>query len=251
MGKAASFGEQQDGAGQKPVVLVIDGRAMRQFYTSIFLQRMHYHVIMAKTAEDALLFLELTVPLAIIANYDLPAMSGFELLQHVKETESIRDVPFVIYTSNKDPAVQKACEEAGCAGFLRYPCSLDDLYRIVQQATGLRPREFVRLSTRLEVEILDAGEDRHDFISDISESGMFVSTNAPLSYGTIHTFSFSLPNAPGWILRVEGQIQHMHPLQDHRKRPGMGVKFLRIGDSERELIKEFVKQELMDGIARD
>lgn len=239
---------RQEGA-QKQVVLVIDGKAMRQFYTSIYLQRLDYHVIMARTAEDALLFLELTVPLVVITNYDLPAMSGRELLNHIKQEESLRNVPVIIYTANRDPAVQQACEEAGCAGFLRHPCSLDDLYAIVQKAAGVHPRKFVRLGTRLEVVVEDAGDDRLDFISDLSEEGMFVSTTSPLPYGSIHTFSFSLPNAPGWIVRAEGQVQHMHHGPGQRTSPGMGVQFLRIGEQERTLVKDFVKQEMTRGLA--
>lgn len=244
-------GSGADGKGQKQAILVIDGRAMRQFYTSIYLQRMNYHVIMARTAEDAMLFLELTVPLAIIVNYDLPGMSGLELLQHVKETEAVRSVPVIIYTSNSDPAAQKACEEAGCAAFLRHPCSLDDLYKAVRKAVGLQPRESVRLATRLEVAIEDIGEERLDFISDLSETGMFVSTNEPLPYGSIHTYAFYLPDAPGWVIRVEGQVGHMHLDHGHSKKPGMGVKFLKIGESERLLVKDFIRKEMLAGIAAE
>lgn len=47
---------QKDAGSHQQIILVVDARPMRQFYTSIFLQRMKYHVIMAKTAEDALPF---------------------------------------------------------------------------------------------------------------------------------------------------------------------------------------------------
>jgi len=36
-------------------MLVVDSRPMRQFYTSIFLQRLNYQVIIASTAKDAVL----------------------------------------------------------------------------------------------------------------------------------------------------------------------------------------------------
>ena len=243
--------EQKDAQGAKKVVLVIDGKVKRQFYTSIHLQRMDYDVIMARTAEDALLFLELTVPLAVVTNYDLPAMNGLVLLQYIREHESTRNVPVIIYTSNEDPAVEKACKEFGCAGFLRCPCSLDELYAMLQSAAGGRPRKFVRLTTRLEVVIEDLEEDRMDFISDLSEYGMFVSTTAPLPYGSIHTFAFHLPNAPGWVVRIQGQIQHAHLGPGPSKRPGMGVKFQNIGDAEREFVRDFIRKELMGGLAPD
>ncbi|MDA8098902.1 MAG: response regulator [Nitrospiraceae bacterium] len=241
--------EPKEAQEAKKVVLVIDNKVKRQFYTSIHLQRMDYDVITARTAEDAMLFLELTVPLAVITNYDLPAMNGLVLLQYIKESERTRNVPVIMYTSNRDPSLEKACREFGCAGFLRNPCTLDELYAAVQSAAAGRPRKFVRLSTRLEVVVEDIDEDRLDFISDLSEDGMFVSTTKPLPYGSTHTFTFHLPNAPGWVFRVQGQILHQHLGAGSSKRPGMGVQFRKIGDREREFLKDFIRKEMTGELA--
>ena len=248
MNELNTGGAQKDGQEARKVVLVIDGKVKRQFYTSIHLQRMGYDVITARTAEDAMLFLELTVPLAVLTNYDLPAMNGLVLLQYVKEEERTRDVPVIIYTSNRDPEIERNCRSFGCAAFLRYPCTLDDLYATVQNAAGGRPRKYVRLTTRLEVTVKDIDDDRLDFISDLSEDGMFVSTTKPLPYGSKHTFAFHLPNAPGWIIRVQGQVLHLHQDSGRSKRPGMGVKFQDIGDAEREFVKDFINSEMMEGL---
>jgi CheY-like chemotaxis protein len=241
----------KDESAHQQVILVVDARPMRQFYTSIFLQRLKYQVIMAKTAEDAVLFLGLTVPLVIIANYDLPKMTGLELLTKARHDHRTRDVPFIIYTSNRSPEVQRACEDAGCSAFLRHPCSLEDLYATVE-ATLKRPRRFLRLPTALEVEVGDdrsPESSRSALITAISERGMFVNTAQPLSLGMVLPFTFYLPNAPGWPIRVVGQVLFSHFGENKRKIPGMAVKFLKIGDREREIVREFIRQELMEGIA--
>jgi hypothetical protein len=62
-------------------------------------------------------------------------------------------------------------------------------------------------------------------------------------------FTFHLPNAAGWPIRVEGQVLFSHFGENKRQIPGMAVKFLTIGDREREFVREFIKQELMEGIA--
>ena len=241
---------QRDAPRQKQVILVVDARPLRQFYTSIFLQRLNYQVIMAKTAEDAILFLGLTVPLVIIANYDLPQMTGLELLLQVRRDNRTRGVPFIIYTSNRSPDLRQICEQAGCSAFLRHPCSLEDLYATVE-ASQKRPRRFLRLETALDVVMdgrsLDGGTA--DLITAISERGMFVNTQVPLTLGMILPFTFYLPNAPGWAIRVEGQVLFSHFGENKRKIPGMAVKFLKIGDREQEFIREFIKRELMGEIA--
>ncbi len=247
MPQSASKGK----GSQQQIVLVVDARPMRQFYTSIFLQRLKYQVIMARTAEDALLFLGLTVPLIIITNYDLPQITGLELLKRVKHDRRTRSVPLIVYTSNRSPEVRQVCEEAGCFAFLRHPCSLEILYAAVQKATQAKPRRFVRLTTALNVVV---GNERPatgapgEIITAISERGMFVSASVPLALGKILPFAFSLPNAPGWIIRIEGQVLFSNFGENKAMIPGMAVKFLKIGDYEQSLVREFIKQELMEGI---
>jgi CheY-like chemotaxis protein len=242
----------QDPALNQQIILVVDARPTRQFYTSIFLQRLKYHVIMAKNAEDARLILGLTVPRAVVADHDFPDASGLELLKSMRQDHRTRNVPFIFYTANRDLVVRQDCEAAGCAAFLYHPSSLEGIYAAIQKATQAKPRKFVRLATALDVVVGDprtAGATRQDLIIAISEQGMFVSTNAPLEQGSILPFTFHLPNAPGWFFRIEGQVLYAHAGADKRKLPGMAVKFMKMGDQEREFLKDFIKQELMEGIA--
>lgn len=245
----------QEPGTKKQIVLVVDGRPSRQFYTSIFLQRLHYHVIMAKTAEDALVILDITVPLVVITDIDLAGMDGLELLRRVKQKERTRKVPVIMYSKRADPGTREACRQAGCAGFLAHPCSLDQLYAAVQHATETRPRSHVRHLTSLDVMVGEGrsggGEAREERITDISEVGMFINMARPLPYGAIHSFTFSLPNAPGWMVRVEGEVRFVQDGREPGKQPGMGVKFLKIGERERELVRDYVKGHLMEGIAAD
>jgi CheY-like chemotaxis protein len=252
MNETSSSDAGQDPALSQQIILVVDARPMRQFYTSIFLQRLKYQVIMAKTAEDARLFLGLTVPKAVVADHDLPDMSGLEFLKSMRQDHRTRNVPYIFYTSNRDLTVRSDCEAAGCSAFLYHPSNLEGLYAAIQKATQAKPRKFVRLSTAVDVVVGDAlvaGAARQDLIIAISEQGMFVSTNTPQEQGSILPFTFHLPNAPGWFFRIEGQVLYAHAGADKRKLPGMAVKFLKMSDQERELLKDFIKQELMEGIS--
>ncbi len=236
------------------LILVVDNKPMIQFYASLFLQRLNYHVIMTKTAEDALTFLAISIPWAIVADVELPKMSGLDLLKRVKLDRRTRDIPFIIYTSNNDPKVKQHCDEAGCAAYLSQAASLDELYVTIQKTTEKKPRCFVRLTTYLDVVIGESlpGENsgRHDYITALSEKGMFVSTNRPLTLGSVHTFTFFLPTSPGWLFMIEGEIIYDHMKNDCNKQPGVGVKFLKIETSARELIRNFIKESLMDGVVK-
>ena len=241
-------GRQNDAASQQ-IIVVVDSRPMRLFYTSIFLQRAKHQVVMAKTAEDALLFLNLTVPRAVISDLDLPDMGGLQLLKRMKQEHRTRNVPFIVYTANRDPDARRECETAGCAAFLYHPAAPEELHAAVEKAAQVKPRKFVRLSTPLDVVVGDAGAGREDLIVALSEQGMFVSANRLHEVGSIVQFTFHLPNAPGWFFRIEGQVLYVHAAADTRRLSGMAVKFLKMSDQERELLKDFIRQELLEGIA--
>jgi len=235
----------------KDIILVIEGRISRMFYTCLYFQRLDYIVITAKNAEDGLACLRMTVPRIIIANVDLPDMNGLELLKQVKRRDSVRHVPVLFYTSNKDPKMQEECEDAGCAAYLRHPATLEDLYAAIQKSLN-KPRRFVRLDTYIEVTVGDGitsdSYERMDYITAISEGGMFVSTKDPLPYGSISPFMFHLPTAPGWIFKVEGEVVYSKS-SENGKYPGVGVKFLKIGNDEREMIRDFIRVKMLEGVS--
>jgi CheY-like chemotaxis protein len=247
--------EKEEGAEKSSqIILLVDHKPVRQFYTSIFLQRLKYDVMMAKTAEDALTFLGLSIPLAIVAEVDLQQhMAGMELLKHVKQNSRTQDIPFLMYTSNKDPHVERQCREAGAAAYLTNAATLDELYVAIQKATQAKPRRVVRLTTHCAVVIGENvptdGKIRHDAITALSEKGMFVKTTALLAYGSVHYFTFHLPTAPGWIFRMEGEVIYNHLGNDNKGETGIGVKFLKIGPQDQELIKDFIRKTLMEGIS--
>ena len=139
---------------EKKIVLVVDGDCAKQFYACVLLQRLKYHVFPVKTAEEALLILELTIPLLIVTEIALPQMSGIELLKNVKQNPRTRGVPVLIYTSLKAPSYRQSCEQAGCAAYLVQPADHNQLYEAVQRSTeptSHTPRRFVRLTTSLDV----------------------------------------------------------------------------------------------------
>jgi CheY-like chemotaxis protein/Tfp pilus assembly protein PilZ len=238
---------------EKRIVLVVDGDCTKQFFTCVFLQRLNYHVFPVKTAEDALLIMELTIPLLIMTEITLPQMNGIELLKSVKQDPRTRGIPVLIYTSLKAPSYRQACEQAGCAGYLIQPADHNQLFEAVQKATEPTPRSFVRLNTSLDVIVegapLPGGGERKEQVTAISEHGMYVSAQNPLPYGTTSPFTLYLDRSLAWGIRVEGKVIYSVPAGDPRKNAGMGVKFTQIRPEDRESIRGFIRKKLLDGIA--
>ncbi len=81
------------------------------------------------------------------------------------------------------------------------------------------------------------------YSQDLSPSGLFVATPAPVDIGMRCALSFPLPTAEGRV-HVIGRVVRTVPLQDSgpadTRTPGMGVEFERFGPEDRRAIEAFL-----------
>jgi len=242
-------GEKPEAMREKLIILVVDGDPVSQFYTCLCLQRLNYHVISVRTAEEALVIMELTTPLIIVTEVILQRMSGVDLLKHVKQDPRTKNVPVLIYTAVKTGAHRDLCQAAGCAGYIVHTSDHNLLYEAIQQATEPKPRHFIRLKTWLDVIVSAPGKrDQTALVSAISEHGMFVSTQRPLLNMTTAVFTLYLPNAGVNGIKLQGKVLYSHAAPGPGKNPGMGVKFLQVSPDDGGMIKTFIEKKLMSGV---
>ena len=238
---------------EKQLVLVVDGDILRQFMTTLFLQRVGYHAFPVNTGEEALMITELTRPHLVISEITLPQMNGVDLLRTLRHDALTEAVPVLIYTALRDPSYQLACEQAGCNGFLVQPADHNQLYAAVQKATEAVPRRVVRLNTSLDVIVQGAaqreGSDSREEVTALSEQGMFIRTTEPLPQAARTTFTLFLDRTVAWGIRVEGKVIYRHADAATGKVPGMGVLFTHIRPEDRESIRNFIGKMLLSGIA--
>jgi len=234
------------------LVLVVNNDLTRLLHISIFLQRMKYQVFPVRSAEEALMIMDRTLPLLIITELVLPNMKGMDLVSTVKRDPRTEGVPVIIATTLMDPSMRQECEAAGCSGYLTYPLDHNKLYEAVQAATEATPRHYVRLAVALDVVVEDAlagtSGVRKEKVTAISEAGMYVATDNPIPYGTVTPFTLYLDREIAWGIRVEGKVLHSTKGTVPDKLPGMGVQFMLIRPEDREAIRTFVRKKLMEGI---
>jgi two-component system, cell cycle response regulator DivK len=238
------------GDREKRLVVVVDGDSAHLYYTSMLLQRLEYNIHTVKTAEDAFDMMGVAHPALVLTEISLAGMNGEELLQKIKRNPQTRSTPVIILTSSRDQAVKEACLREGCAAYFHKPVDPDLLYAAIQKATEAAPRRYIRLNTCLNVMVGDEKDAAHsvigDYISALSEQGMFVSTSKPKPVGLQVPITIFLEDAK---IRVEGMVLYSFkreegPLKTH----GMGIKFVRITAEDQDLIKTFIKGEITKGL---
>lgn len=241
--------EEQGTLREKRIVLVVDPDLVSRFYTSIVLQRLNYHVIQVRSAEEAFVIMELTMPLIIITEISLPQMSGVDLLKQVKHDPRTRNIPVLIYTAANMDAQRAVCQAVGCAGFLLHTPDHNLLYEAVQQATEPKPRHFIRLKTSLNATVVAPGhKDQVAKVTAISEHGMFVVTEQPLPFGAKAEYTLYLPAPYSDGIILQGQVLYSDATPGPGKYPGMGVKFTDVRPDVNAAINEFIEATLMQGI---
>jgi CheY-like chemotaxis protein len=241
-----------NGAERKErLLLVVDGEASQLYYTGMLLQRLAYAIYTAKTAEEALEIMAITLPSLVLAEVSLPQMDGIEFLKQIKNNPRTKDIPVVVYTSKQEPAVRDACFAAGCSAYLVKPIDPETLYASIQKITEPTPRNFVRLAIRLKVIIGDeatGGAPTEEYITALSENGMYVSTSRPQKAGTWLPIILMLKDAR---IRIVGNVLYSFEAgQGPLRTPGMGVKFERILPDDLKLIHQFINEQLTHDIVQ-
>jgi CheY-like chemotaxis protein len=234
---------------KKNYALLVDGYVRDLFATGMILQRLEYDVFIVNSGEDALRIVDAALPDLIITELSLQQMSGLELLVHLKHDSKTKAIPVIIHTAIGDQKREDHCRASGCAAFLKKPVEPSTLYGAIQQATESMPRQHIRLRTLLPVRVsgLAPSDISHtEYVSELSENGIFVHTLSPRPVNAVLPVTMLIHSIP---VKVQAVVVYNVALSPGLlKEPGMGMKFVEIKDSDRELIKNFIMGQIMKGI---
>jgi CheY-like chemotaxis protein/Tfp pilus assembly protein PilZ len=240
----------KSGEREKRLLVVVDGNNAHLYYTSMLLQRLDYNIHTANTAEDALEIVNVAHPALVLTEISLSGMDGLELLKKIKRNPQSFSVPVIVLTASKDQAVKADALQEGCAAYLQKPVEPDVLYATIQKMTESRPRQYIRLNTTLNVIV---GDDKAaefsgtgDYITALSEHGMYISTSKPKPVGLQIPITILLEDMK---MKVEGMVLYSFQRGEGPLRtPGMGIKFVRISSEDQNVIKVYITREITKGL---
>lgn len=67
------------------------------------------------------LFAENSLPCLLIADLNMPRMSGLQLLQHLKKEERYKKIPVIIYSTSVNPLEKEQCMRSGAHSYITKP----------------------------------------------------------------------------------------------------------------------------------
>jgi len=97
----------------------------------------------------------------------------------------------------------------------------------------------------VDLEVDYASEDNYLFayITDISETGIFVRTTTPEAPGTNLNLRFRIDDGPQ--IQVEGMVIWVNPFRPNNAdnlHPGMGIRFVELDDELKDRLLELVRR---------
>jgi len=224
---------------KKRFILVVDNNVDDRFHTSMVLQRFGYNICTARSGEEAVEFMSVSPPAAVVSEAGL---TGAGLLSRVKKDARFLDVPLILVSTRPDQALEDRARRGEYAAFLRKPVDVEELYRVIQSAVEKTPRRNIRIAVYLKAKLEDDPEGTDAFVTVISEYGMFFRTLEPRPANTRVPVTIEIK---GRSVKLEAVVLYASSFDEGPfKEPGMGMKFVKISPEDQALIKTFILEQV-------
>ena len=120
-------GQDGEGLSQQRTIMVVDDSITMRRVASKLLQRNDYQVFTAKDGMDALTQLEDVKPDLMLLDIEMPRMDGFELASHMRNEDSLRDIPIIMITSRTGEKHRQRASEIGVDNYMGKPYQEEEL----------------------------------------------------------------------------------------------------------------------------
>jgi PAS domain S-box-containing protein len=133
---AASPGPGSRLAAESDVLYIEDNEVNQLLMAGMLARRPALQLRQALTPEDGLALARAKTPDLVLLDIQLPGMSGYEVLQQLREAALTRTVPVVAVSANAMPQDIDRAREAGFDDYLTKPLNLADLLATVDRFLG-------------------------------------------------------------------------------------------------------------------
>ncbi len=117
-------------AGAKTVLIVEDNPLNMTLFKEI-LELHGYLTVAAADGDSGLALARTKRPDVILMDIQLPNMSGFEVIRHLKQDPNLQSIPVVAVTAHAMVGDESTVRLAGCEEYLTKPVSIERLLEVV------------------------------------------------------------------------------------------------------------------------
>jgi len=222
-------------------VLVVDSDKNYNKTLTTLLKKNGYKTLSAYDGEKAYDKFKSKPPDIVITEYDLPVLTGEELIKNIKRDDP--GFPVLLHPEDSSESVFMNCLIYPQTFIIKKPASPSALMESIDYLITLVPvdtkydekRKFRRVEVNLPVTIHNFGEGK---VTNISAGGLFVETNHDFKLGANIRMTLFISDA-----EFDGEVV----CQSTSK--GVGVKFRNTADTSRKILYSFIYNHLKNAHA--
>lgn len=111
---------------KRPLALIVDDEEPNRVQMRYYLEGLDMDVFEAVDGQDALQFLETTIPHLIISDNNMPRLDGMEMLNRIKNELKLDNVPIIMVTSDASREAREKAFKLGASDYLSLPLNPTD-----------------------------------------------------------------------------------------------------------------------------
>lgn len=119
-----------------PILIVDDYKTMLRIIRTLLSQLGFNNVDEAADGAQALEKLKIKKFSMIISDWNMEPMSGYQLLQHVRANEQMKNMPFIMVTAESKPENVIAAKKAGVSNYIVKPFNAETLKHKMMAVIG-------------------------------------------------------------------------------------------------------------------
>jgi CheY-like chemotaxis protein len=124
--------------GARERILVVDDSPAQRHYVADCLARQGFEIATAEDGRIALRKAQTIHPALIVSDYEMPNMSGFELVHALRRDPELRQIPVIMLTARDSKRDRAQLRAAGAAAYLVKPFSQDKCIALVERTLAER-----------------------------------------------------------------------------------------------------------------
>jgi len=217
-------------------ILLADDTKLTLAVEKAYLEARNLKVFATTNPSEVLPLARTVRPDLIIMDYEMPELNGDEVCRRLKQANDTAGIPVLILSASDKPEVRQLCQDAGATAFARKMDGRELLLDLVAEILGVPQRRHLRAPCRFSVGILESGSAQEGTLHDVSEGGVYLTTDRRLTAGVAMRLHFRLPSDDREIV-VLGEIVRTEDLDDGLY--GYGIQFIEADPESRKALASY------------
>jgi len=206
-------------------VLVVESSDIDREYLARIIERLGYNLFSAKSGQEALHFMNQSLPNALILGEAMPDYDPLELGHKIKEDRILSSPPMLLMTSNPDHFFHEKVRQAGFSEIVERPMSIRKFFTSLENCLSNNRRLCIRAPMSFPVMVRQGFNKLSMMTHNFGEGGMYLPTTEPFSGEPLVDLEFKLPGLRNDFL-LKSQVVFTRERDTDEVPAGMGLKFL-------------------------